>query len=67
MKIYKYYEYKIIRDYHLNMEIIINSELDNENDPKLRKRLYARRSHHRKLYRKYEALAEICLKEAYKC
>lgn len=54
---YKYYTIEAKRDYHKRMEEIITMNLDNEHDRAARKRLCGRRSHHRRMYRKYEALA----------
>lgn len=56
--LYKYYSLKAKRDYHKRMDEVLSMHLDNEKDPDARKRLCARRSHHRRLYRKYEAKAE---------
>lgn len=53
--IYSYQSHGAKAAYHLRMEEIITSEIDNETDPTYRKRLIARRSHHRRLYRKYRA------------
>lgn len=58
---YKYYTVEAKRDYHKRMEEIITMNLDNENDRVVRKRLCARRRHHRRMYRKYEALASHIL------
>lgn len=56
--IYKYYSLKAKRDYHKRMDAIISSQLNNETDPDIKKRLSNVRSHHRRCYRKYEAMAE---------
>ena len=56
--IYKYYRLKAKADYHKRNEEILTMELDNEYDPEARNRLFARRTHHRRLYRKYLAQSE---------
>lgn len=48
-------------EYHKRAAEILTVMLDNETDPGEKKRLFARRSHHRRLNRKYMAWAEIVL------
>lgn len=59
--LYKYYTFEAKRDYHKRMVEIITMNLDNEHARDARKRLCARRCHHRRMYRKYEALAKHIL------
>ena len=56
--IYKYELLKAKADYHLRSAEVFTSQIDNETDPCIKKRLCARRSHHRRLYRKYYSMAE---------
>lgn len=52
---YEYRQCNAKLEYHAKMEVIIDCMLNNEFDPVGRKRLMARRTHHRRLWRKYEA------------
>lgn len=56
--IYNYYSLKAKIDYHKLMDEIISNQLNNETDKMSKKRLSDVRSHHRRLYQKYEAMAE---------
>lgn len=54
------YEYNIMmakRKYHLDIWEILDNQLRNTKDPVEKRKLYARRSNQRRLYRKYEAMA----------
>lgn len=56
-----YYGYQLLKakaDYHFTCAATLTNAMDNETDLEEKKRLCARRSHHRRLYRKYEAMAE---------
>ena len=57
------YDYNILNAkafYHSKIDDVLTNQLMNVTDPIERKRIVARRSHHRRLYRKYHALAENC-------
>lgn len=56
--LYKYYQLKAKADYHFTNAEILSKQLDNETDPDSKRRICARRSRHRRLYRKYHAMAE---------
>lgn len=57
---YGYYLSKAKADYHLTCAEILTCAIANETDSDEKRRLYVRRSHHRRLFRKYETLATIC-------
>lgn len=57
---YGYYLIKAKADYHLTCAEVLTNAMDNETNYDEKKRLCARRSHHRRLYRKYEARVNIC-------
>ena len=58
-----YYTRKLLTvkaHYHSESAEILTNWIFNTTDPDIKKRLWARRSHHRRLARKYIAMAERC-------
>lgn len=56
--LYNYYKLSAKAAYHLRMDEVLTMAINNEPDPHARKKVSARRSHHRRMYRKYHAEAE---------
>lgn len=60
----KYYEMQMVitkADYHRRMGEILTNQMSNTTDPMALKRLSGRRSHHRRLARKYRSKHNIML------